>query len=117
MARLYILEDGILGFECPGCGDGHQVFVRKDHPGWNWNGSMETPTFTPSILVRSGHYAPDRANPETCWCTYNKQHPEDPVSFTCHRCHSFVTDGFIQFLPDSSHHLSGKTVPLPDCWI
>jgi hypothetical protein len=29
-------------------------------------------------------------------------------------CHSFVTDGRIQFLTDSNHALAGQTVDLPD---
>lgn len=29
-------------------------------------------------------------------------------------CHSFVTDGRIQFLGDSKHQLAGQTVDLPD---
>ena len=28
------------------------------------------------------------------------------------RCHSFVTDGKIRFLGDSTHKLKGQTVPL-----
>ena len=29
-------------------------------------------------------------------------------------CHSFITDGKIQFLSDCTHDLAGKTVELPD---
>jgi hypothetical protein len=29
-------------------------------------------------------------------------------------CHSFVTDGRIQFLSDCTHELAGQTVDLPD---
>ena len=29
-------------------------------------------------------------------------------------CHSFVTDGRIQFLGDCTHKLAGQTVDLPD---
>ena len=32
---------------------------------------------------------------------------------TPYACHSFVTDGRIQFLTDSTHTLAGQTVPLP----
>jgi hypothetical protein len=53
--------------------------------GWTFNGDMARPTFSPSILVRT----------ETS------------------RCHSFVKDGQIEFLPDCTHALAGKTVPLP----
>jgi len=53
---------------------------------WTFNGDMVKPTFRASMLVN--------------------QH--DPKS----RCHSFVTDGQIQFLDDCAHELKGKTVPL-----
>jgi hypothetical protein len=29
-------------------------------------------------------------------------------------CHSFITDGRIQFLGDCTHRLAGQTVPIPD---
>ena len=56
---------------------------------WDFNGNFDKPTFTPSIKVEG----------------YN----DDSKPFVCH---SFVTDGNIQFLPDSTHALAGKTVPL-----
>ncbi len=71
-------------FHCPGCGYGHPF----DVPRWTWNGSFDKPTFQPSLLC-------------------NRDHPAS-------RCHSFVTDGRIQFLDDCWHLLAGKTVDLPD---
>lgn len=103
-------EGGRIRFRCPGCKDVHDVRVGGSHP-WTWNGDVERPTFQPSILVRSGHYASHFNG--SCWCTYNAEHPDDPVSFKCAICHSFVTDGQIQFLNDCTHELAGKTVPLP----
>jgi hypothetical protein len=67
--------------------------------GWSWNGSMELPTFLPSILV-NGHPGTRENGLEVF-----KDQPT---------CHSFVTAGQIQFLLDSSHSLAGKTVDLPD---
>jgi len=49
---------------------------------------MDKPTFAPSLLC-NGH---------------------DPAL----RCHSFVRDGRIEFLPDCQHALAGQTVELPD---
>lgn len=76
-------------FECPGCGASHHA------RGWHWNGSKEAPTFTPSILVE--YNGPDAgvdgAPPAVC--------------------HSFVTNGRIQFLSDCTHALAGQTVDLP----
>lgn len=91
---------------CPGCREYHLL----NHL-WYFNGDEENPTFTPSLMVQSGHYL-DGHKGDHCWCTYNKEHPESPTSFTCYRCHSYVIDGRIQFLPDSTHDLSGQTVDL-----
>jgi len=80
---------------CPGCESYHTPRVRAGIDGdpngnsvWTWNGNEEKPTINPSILV---------------WC-------DNPDI----RCHSFVRDGNIQFLPDCGHKLKGQTVPLPE---
>lgn len=39
---------------------------------------------------------------------------EGPIEMVKTVCHSFVTDGNIQFLDDCTHELKGKTVPLED---
>jgi len=110
--KSYRLDETHVAFHCPGCEEGHMLNIAGDHPVWGWNGSLEAPTFTPSILVRSGHYA--KSEPGPCWCTYNAEHPDNPSGFKCHVCHSFVTDGKIQFLSDSTHKLAGQTVDLLD---
>ena len=75
-------------FHCPGCGCSHPFEVNApDGRGWTWNGSLEKPTFRPSLLCNQG---------------------------TAHVCHSFVTDGQIQFLSDCHHALAGQTVEIPD---
>ena len=106
---LRTLEGGLIAFWCPGCDEGHHVNSR-----WKFNGNADAPTFSPSILVRNGHFHPEHKNGDPCWCTYNAEHPNEPASFKCQCCHSFVTDGQIQFLGDCSHALAGKTVPLPE---
>jgi len=76
-------------FVCPGCGYKHTPYIEEGYgPKWGFNGSEELPTFTPSILFRTG----DKNGPIVC--------------------HSFVTDGRIQFLTDSTHKLAGQTVDL-----
>lgn len=105
--KLRNSEGGGLTFWCPGCEEPHGI-----NAGWTWNRDTERPTFTPSVLVTSGHYMSGHSGP--CWCTFNRDRPEAPAPFLCHRCHSFVTDGQIQFLTDSTHALAGQTVPLPD---
>lgn len=81
-----------LSIMCPGCKGWHNVTVNTPG-GWQWNGNLEKPTISPSILVRG--VRGDDATVKTL-------------------CHSFVTDGKIQFLSDSAHALAGQTVELPE---
>lgn len=85
-----------LAFVCPGCasvGDNrsglHMLPVNTDlkKPAWTWDGNLEAPTITPSILTGKG---------------------------TKEICHSFLTNGIFNFLTDSTHELSGQHVPIPD---
>ncbi|ATE84738.1 ammonia monooxygenase [Sinorhizobium sp. LM21] len=112
--KLRTVEGGRLMFWCPGCDGAHQVRIGEGPgPRWGYNGNPERPTFTPSVLVRSGHYVPGQEG-KSCWCTYNAEHPDDPAPFKCSICHSFVTDGHIRFLGDCTHELAGQTVEIPD---
>lgn len=109
------LENGGMAFKCPGCKEKHVIYVGDGAgPRWSWNGSLTQPTFQPSVLVRSGHFVPERGGDKDCWCTYNAEHPDDPADFKCRHCHTFITDGRIQFLSDCSHELAGQTVDLPE---
>ena len=110
--RADVQANGYIAFFCPGCQEEHQISVNPGR--WTWNQNPEMPTFNPSVLVRSGHFVEERGNKSTCWCTYAAEHPEEKDLPRCHRCHSFVRDGKIQFLADSSHALAGKTVDLPE---
>lgn len=126
MSRAKRVEDGDgvfvgLRIDCPGCGDHHMLPVRgtasqyyAGRASWDWNGSMDLPTFSPSLLVRSGHYAPHHDPARGCWCTYNAEHADDRAPYACGVCHSFIRDGRIQFLDDCTHALAGTTVDLPE---
>jgi hypothetical protein len=92
-------EVQVWAFHCPGCGYDHAFTVgpkndvdisgnKVDRPRWKWNGSVDSPTFTPSLLC-------------------SKDVPSA-------RCHSIVTDGKIAFCQDCWHDLKGKTVAMPD---
>ena len=100
-----------LAFWCPGCNEYHTVNIGPGSPSWTFNGDYDAPTFEPSVLVRSGHYVPSWSG-KACWCSYNKEHPDDPERFECTMCHSFVRNGMIQFLSDCTHALAGQTVKL-----
>lgn len=61
---------------------------------WGFNGDLDRPTFTPSLLWQTSRWDGQQARP--------------------HTCHSFVKDGRIQFLGDCTHALAGQTVDLLD---
>lgn len=105
---LRSLDGQGIAFWCPGCDEAHAIGVGPG--GWTWDGNAEAPTFSPSVLVRSGHYVEIYGG---CWCEWNEEHPDDPTEFKCGVCHSFVRAGRIEFLNDSTHALAGKTVSLP----
>lgn len=113
-----ILSDfgkGRVAFWCPGCNEAHAISVRHDEDGqgpiWGYNGNPDAPTFTPSVLLKVGHYCSGQEGKD-CWCTYEERIGR-PAPFKCAICHSFVRGGQIEFLSDCTHELAGKTVPLP----
>lgn len=80
---------------------------------WHFDGNLEAPTLSPSILMRQGHFCHEPPVPGNCACDFTERFPEeDPWEWPCCRCHSFVKAGKIQFLADCSHELAGKTVDL-----
>lgn len=93
-------ESNVVIF-CPGCREAH-VFDKR----WTFNGNFELPTFRASFLTRSGHYVTGQSKEECNICQREKPS-------ICRICHSFVTDGRIEFLGDSSHALAGSTHMLP----
>lgn len=98
MAKVLPVTDQLgkpigYGVICPACtevDDGSMhVFMNKMNdgsPGWSFNGDLEKPTFTPSMLSQSSRT----------------------------RCHSFVTNGRIHYLHDCTHRMAGQTIDLPD---
>ena len=83
-----------LMFWCPGCeedgrGGLHALPVNTDKksPSWDWDGNLEAPTLSPSILTGAG---------------------------SSKICHSFLRNGVFEFLSDCTHALAGQSVPMPD---
>lgn len=94
-------SDNRVSFFCPGCGGYHEITHGvDDRPRWTWNGDLKKPTFTPSVLVNY----PANPNASEEFKEWRKERI----------CHSFVTDGKIQFLSDCTHQLAGQTVDLPE---
>ena len=82
---------------CPACEEMHAF--ATDGPNsmgaqWTWNHSVERPSFSPSMNIR----------------TYGGE----PGAEVKEVCHYFLKDGQIQYLGDCTHALAGQTVPLPD---
>lgn len=107
-------REELLSFFCPGCKTSHSVQVGSDFgPNWTWNGSLEAPTFQPSVLV-TGHGLTDKGTADyEAWCAAGCPMPAPEFGNAPTACHSFVTDGRIQFLSDCTHELAGQTVDLP----
>jgi Family of unknown function (DUF6527) len=85
--------DRVLGysFSCKGCDCGHVFYVRGALV-WEFNGDMDRPTFTPSLL-------------NTC-----PNHPDPALR----RCHLQLTKGQLHYYSDCSHALAGQVVALVD---
>lgn len=76
-------------FPCPGCGHPH-VFYVSGLMTWTFDGNMEAPTFTPSLL-------------NSC---------DTHINPKLRRCHLNLTAGKLQFHPDCTHGLAGQTVDM-----
>lgn len=95
-----------LAFWCPGCesidddgdrqGGLHMIAVNSPHhpPSWEWDGNLDAPTLSPSILTKRGEAEQDAR----------------PLFV----CHSFLRAGVFEFLGDCTHNYAGQNVPLPD---
>lgn len=96
----------VLAFVCPGCkrakhGSGlHMLPVNTQAkaPSWDWDGNLELPTISPSILTQGGPMdGQGNYIPETKFI-----------------CHSFLRAGIFEFLGDCTHELKLQHVPIPD---
>ena len=103
-----ILRNGVdnrLLWHCPGCGCPHVIkhtSSNDGYPVWGWNGNVDKPTFTPSVLVS---WRVPSKNPDEL---------DDPTKDVSKICHSYVVDGDMVFLTDCTHALAGQTVKIPD---
>lgn len=86
----YSSPEAHFGFPCPGCGTWH-VIPTVGSRAWGFNGDVNNPTFTPSILDKRKLYG-----------------QQDMI------CHMFVKNGQIEFLEDCTHDLKGRTVTMSD---
>jgi hypothetical protein len=85
---LYPLNNspGKYIFYCPGCKSNH--LINTNFNGHQITGKLNKPTVKPSVLSKGN------------------------AKLGTPNCHSYITDGKIEFLPDCTHELAGKTVDL-----
>lgn len=103
--KAHTTDDGRVIFFCPGCKMYHGPVVDGSR-GWTWNGSLESPTFSPSILVRGT--VPITDDEHARIMAGETVEPKPLV------CHSYVREGKIEFLSDCTHELCGQTVDIPE---
>jgi len=102
---LRSLEGGQVMFFCQGCHTHHAIRVDPAFgSAWGYNCNPDAPTFTPSILVQGTQ--PITNDEHGRIMAGEKIQPRPMV------CHSFVTDGQIQFLSDCTHPFAGQTLPM-----
>ena len=94
--KLLQSEDGArLWWYCASCDMLHPIALHN-RPGesvdvWSWNNDAERPTFMPSFLTdMSGRNGPKRI------------------------CHTYIKEGMVEYLNDSTIHLRGVTKELQD---
>jgi len=99
MSILELVQNikGYYIFWCPGCERIHGIHTVENangdsNPVWSFNGDMDKPTFSPSLLCRYT-YGPNK---------------EKRV------CHSFIRDGVWEYLNDCTHKFAGQKVPMRD---
>lgn len=106
MNRVEVWDSGEVFFICPGCGLGHCLPTAEGKsPRWGFNGSKDRPTLSPSILAKGVELLTED---EVAIVEQGGTVKPRPVT-----CHSFVREGRIEFLADSTHKLAGQTVDLP----
>ena len=82
---------------CPGCERAHRFMVVNEavpEQVWEFDGNMESPTFSPSLLMQTSEW--------------------DGHQWVRYACHSFLKNGVWEFLSDSTHDLAGRDAPMVD---
>jgi hypothetical protein len=120
MAKAKLVGTRTVQFYCAGCGYPHSIGIGDSRPSWEFDGDYESPTISPSILVRGIRHDIDEL-PQDLQDEYERvcQQPNGFDAALADKrfhtvCHSFVKNGMIQYLNDCTHSLSGQTLTLQD---
>lgn len=82
-------DNSLWLFWCPGCGRGH-VYQT---PRWTFDGNVDYPTFSPSLLMFTTELGSNVRKTE---------------------CHLFVKAGMMAYCSDNPHTYNGQTMPMLD---
>lgn len=117
-SKLRSASNNALVFFCPGCKMTHHVWVGEGPgPRWTYNGDPVSPTFLPSIKVNTTRLDMTPSEIDDMFNNTKTLEEREAILSTRrhpHVCHSYITNGWIQFLTDCTHHLAGQTVQIPD---
>lgn len=96
-------ETVVYAFYCFGCRHEHLFYVNAaNKPTWNFNGDINNPTFTPSLLNRWGKYVADWKPPaDEAWT-------EEQINEHSGQCHLNITNGLIDYYEDCTHDFRGR---------
>src|SRR5579872_3315764 len=110
MAKVKPCKDSTSGkpngnyyFRCPATGKQYEVSTKHAWKAnqivYGFNGNLEAPTFSHSILIVNGQLIGNG----------------EPVNTNDATVNNFaIVDGNIRYFENCTHALKGKTVPLPD---
>jgi len=83
---------------CPGCEEYHLFSTDKPNSRgakWSFDGNEQKPSFAPSMKISVEWSKTDAAMKDET-------------------CHYFLTEGKLNYLPDTTHEFSGRTIDLPN---
>jgi hypothetical protein len=98
MAKIKKRVATYYSFYCPGCKHEHSFMIAEDNSQWWFNGNLERPSFTPSLLN----------------VMKIKNEVTGVYNIEKERCHLIITDGMIHFQTDCQHELAGQIIELPE---
>lgn len=107
-----------LTYWCQGCKSYHAI-TTKGGGAWGWNGDVDRPVFSPSVLVTGRDFTPAGKAAFEKWHADGCPKPAPAFESADSRCHTFVgcngaQPGEVIFLSDCTHELAGTVQPLPD---
>lgn len=116
VAKLNIYSNGRedLVFNCPACKQEHALPIKGIGVlAWSWNGNLEKPTLSPSVLTRGTCFTEKGERDYKEWYD-NGSNPDAAFNFETEEvvCHLFLRDGTIEYLNDCSHSMKGQSVNL-----